>query len=116
MKILTASKILITILVISLIINISLGVVIYNKNNLIDSQKLDFNNLVQKFNEETDKQAKLDECIASADSKYEQTWNSLCELSNNDYYCLQFVGSPKDIEFSKIRSQEKEACLKAYSN
>ncbi len=92
-----------------------------NPNTTIDEQNKrieELNNNIESSNLDiqAQKQTILNKCLALADSKYEQTWNSLCTQDNRVNNCVQFIGSPKDIEFSKIRNLEKDICLKAYGD
>ncbi|HEV8677627.1 MAG TPA: hypothetical protein VN701_02245 [Candidatus Paceibacterota bacterium] len=53
-------------------------------------------------------------CLAQADTEYDQKWNSLCQQEGEADYCQAFVGSPKDIQLTQIRNQEKIQCATLY--
>ncbi len=104
------------ILVLSGAINIYLAKIIYVNKNIIATQQAEIYSLNQQTNKETDNQIQLNNCLSLADRKYEQVWNSICAIGNNGDYCNQFIGSPKDIDFSKVKNEEKGICLKAYGD
>jgi hypothetical protein len=57
----------------------------------------------------------LQACLDDADVKYKQTWASICgQLGASDGSCAEFIGSPKDLEFSQLRNQEKTLCATLY--
>jgi hypothetical protein len=56
----------------------------------------------------------LDNCLRAADQKYQGTWQVLCEKSGSKGHCVDFVGSPRDKEFSQLRIEEQTLCLKLY--
>jgi hypothetical protein len=56
----------------------------------------------------------LADCLQAADQKYKDTWKSLCAQSGSVGYCNEFVGSPRDKEFSQLRVEEMTLCSKLY--
>jgi hypothetical protein len=54
-------------------------------------------------------------CIQAADQKYRDTWDALCANTGRVAHCREFIGSPKDKEFSQLRIDEKTLCGKLYS-
>jgi hypothetical protein len=56
----------------------------------------------------------LDKCLQAADQKYTDTWEALCERAGTKGRCVDFIGSPRDKEFSQLRVEEQTLCLKLY--
>jgi hypothetical protein len=56
----------------------------------------------------------LADCLQAADQKYKDTWRTLCAEDGKVGYCPQFVGSPRDKEFSQLRIEEMTLCSKLY--
>ncbi|TWI60486.1 hypothetical protein IQ16_07606 [Bradyrhizobium huanghuaihaiense] len=57
----------------------------------------------------------LYECVKAADEKYKMTWSTLCSQGGGKGgYCPEFIGSPKDVQFSQLRNEEKALCAKLY--
>jgi hypothetical protein len=56
----------------------------------------------------------LASCLAQADAEYDQKWNGLCAQMSQGDYCGGFVGSPKDIQFTQIKDQQKALCATLY--
>ena len=57
----------------------------------------------------------LADCVQAADQKYKDTWEAICAkltktgaclLFQNMGYCIEFIGSPRDKEFSQLRIEE----------
>jgi hypothetical protein len=57
----------------------------------------------------------LVECLRAADQKYKDTWEALCAQIGKVGRCPDFVGSPRDREFSQLRIEEMTLCSKLYS-
>jgi hypothetical protein len=57
----------------------------------------------------------LADCLQAADQKYKDTWKALCEKSGSFGQCIEFVGTPRDIEFSQLRLDEMAMCAKLYA-
>jgi len=53
-------------------------------------------------------------CVRAADQKYKDTWDTLCTCSGKGLRCDEFVGSPRDREFSQLRIEEMTLCSKLY--
>ena len=53
-------------------------------------------------------------CLSQAEVDYDQKWNGLCEQEGRPLYCSEFVGSPKDVQFSQIKNQQKTLCVTLY--
>jgi len=51
-----------------------------------------------------------------ADQKYKDTWKALCEKTGRFGHCIEFVGSPRDKEFSQLRLDEMGLCSKLTAN
>jgi hypothetical protein len=47
--------------------------------------------------------------------KYKETWEAPCAKSRKTGYCVEFIGSPRDREFSQLRIDEMTLCSKLYS-
>ena len=56
----------------------------------------------------------LADCLQAADQKYKDTWKALCEQTGRFGHCIEFVGSPRDKEFSQLRLDEMGLCSKLY--
>jgi len=56
----------------------------------------------------------LADCVWAADQKYKNTWASLCAQMGKTGYCNDFIGSPRDREFSQLRIEEMALCPKLY--
>ncbi len=56
----------------------------------------------------------LTDCVKAADDKYKATWSTLCSQAGKVGYCTDFVGSPKDLQFSQLRNDEKSLCARLY--
>jgi hypothetical protein len=56
----------------------------------------------------------LADCVRAADQKYQDTWQSLCIRTGRVGHCAEFIGSPRDQEFSQLRIQEMTLCSKLY--
>ena len=56
----------------------------------------------------------LASCLAQAETDYDQKWNSLCQKEGQSDYCNEFVGSPRDVQFTQIKDQEKAICASLY--
>jgi hypothetical protein len=56
----------------------------------------------------------LADCVRSADQKYENTWATLCAQDGKAGYCNEFIGSPRDREFSQLRIEEMTLCSKLF--
>ena len=56
----------------------------------------------------------LANCMSLAEVEYDEKWNSLCEQEGQADYCVQFVGSPRDVQFTQIKDQEKAQCITLY--
>lgn len=56
----------------------------------------------------------LADCLQAADQKYKDTWKSLCAQTGRVGYCTEFIGSPRDKEFSQLRIEEMTLCSKLY--
>jgi hypothetical protein len=54
-------------------------------------------------------------CVQAADQKYKDTWDALCANTGRVAHCREFIGSPKDKEFSQLRIEEMTLCGKLYS-
>jgi hypothetical protein len=52
----------------------------------------------------------LSDCVRAADEKYKMTWATLCSQGGKAGYCADFIGSPKDVQFSQLRNEEKALC------
>ena len=57
----------------------------------------------------------LTDCVRAADQKYKDTWAALCAKVGKVGYCTDFIGSPRDKEFSQLRIDEMTLCSKLYS-
>jgi hypothetical protein len=53
-------------------------------------------------------------CLQSADQKYKDTWDALCTHTGKARRCIDFLGSPRDREFSQLRLEEMSLCSKLY--
>jgi len=56
----------------------------------------------------------LADCVQAADQKYKDTWDTLCARTGKGSRCVEFVGSPRDREFSQLRIEEMQLCSKLY--
>ena len=54
-------------------------------------------------------------CVQAADQKYKDTWEALCTKLGKVGHCIEFIGSPRDKEFSQLRIEEMTLCSKLYS-
>jgi hypothetical protein len=54
-------------------------------------------------------------CVQAADQKYKDTWEALCVQTGRVPHCREFIGSPKDKDFSQLRIEEMTLCSKLYS-
>jgi hypothetical protein len=70
--------------------------------------------LGQSNNQTDNSNGALSDCVRAADQKYKNTWASLCAQDGKVGYCNDFVGSPKDREFSQLRIEEMTLCSKLY--
>ena len=70
--------------------------------------------LGQTNNENDNSNRALADCVRAADQKYKNTWASLCQQTGTAGYCTQFIGSPRDREFSQLRIEEMTLCGKLY--
>jgi hypothetical protein len=57
----------------------------------------------------------LADCVRAADQKYKDTWEALCTKLGKVGHCIEFIGSPRDKEFSQLRIEEMTLCSKLYS-
>jgi hypothetical protein len=57
----------------------------------------------------------LADCVQAADQKYKDTWQALCTQTGRVGRCIEFIGSPRDKEFSQLRIEEMTLCSKLYS-
>jgi hypothetical protein len=53
-------------------------------------------------------------CLQAADQKYKDTWEALCRKDGKLGRCIEFIGSPRDKEFSQLRIEEMTLCSKLY--
>jgi hypothetical protein len=53
-------------------------------------------------------------CVQAADQKYKDTWDALCGQMGKPRRCADFLGSPRDREFSQLRVEEMTLCSKLY--
>jgi hypothetical protein len=63
---------------------------------------------------QTNNNQTLAQCVQAADQKYKDTWEALCFKSGQSGHCIEFVGSPRDKEFSQLRIEEMTLCSKLY--
>jgi hypothetical protein len=56
----------------------------------------------------------LADCVKAADRKYKDTWEALCTRDGKMGHCIEFVGSPRDKDFSQLRIEEMTLCSKLY--
>ena len=56
----------------------------------------------------------LADCVQAANQKYKETWGALCSKSGKSDHCIEFIGSPRDKEFSQLRIEEMTLCSKLY--
>jgi hypothetical protein len=56
----------------------------------------------------------LADCVRAADQKYKDTWEAICIKVGKEGYCIEFIGSPRDKEFSQLRIEEMTLCSKLY--
>jgi len=65
-------------------------------------------------NNQTDNSSRaLADCVRAAEQKYKDTWASLCGRQTGRVgYCDEFIGSPRDREFSQLRIEEMTLCSK----
>lgn len=77
-----------------------------NGHQYQQQQTADYNNM------------QLIKCLGAADQKYTDTWASVCaqagDTSGVGGLCNTFVGSPKDVQFTQLRDQEKAQCATLY--
>jgi hypothetical protein len=64
--------------------------------------------------EAADKATALQSCFNEADQNYIAVQDSLCLQTGRQAGCQEFIGSPKDIEFSKILDDQKRICVDTY--
>jgi hypothetical protein len=57
----------------------------------------------------------LADCVQAADQKYKDTWEALCTQMKKVGHCMEFIGSPRDREFSQLRVEEMTLCSQLYS-
>ena len=57
----------------------------------------------------------LADCVRAADQKYKDTWEALCTKLGKVGHCIEFIGSPRDKEFSQLRIEEMTLCSKLYN-
>jgi hypothetical protein len=62
----------------------------------------------------TENNRALADCVQAADQKYKDTWQALCTKSGKAGHCIDFIGSPRDKEFSQLRIEEMTLCSKLY--
>jgi hypothetical protein len=71
--------------------------------------------LGQTTNQTNNSNQALADCVRAADQKYKDTWASLCGKQMGKVgYCDEFIGSPRDREFSQLRIEEMTLCSKLY--
>jgi hypothetical protein len=71
--------------------------------------------LGQANNQNDNSNRALADCVRAADQKYKDTWASLCfRQTGKAGYCDEFIGSPRDREFSQLRIEEMTLCSKLY--
>jgi hypothetical protein len=71
--------------------------------------------LGQANNQTDNSNRALADCVRAADQKYKDTWASLCfRQTGKAGYCSEFIGSPRDREFSQLRIDEMTLCSKLY--
>jgi hypothetical protein len=63
---------------------------------------------------QTDSSRALADCVQAADQKYKDTWEALCTQIGKVGRCIEFIGSPRDKEFSQLRIEEMTLCSKLY--
>jgi hypothetical protein len=75
---------------------------------------------------QTNNNQALADCVQAADQKYKDTWEAICAKLARDPlfqqqhpgcckgYCTEFIGSPRDKEFSQLRIEEMTLCGKLY--
>jgi hypothetical protein len=75
---------------------------------------------------QTNDKGALIDCVQAADQKYKDTWEAVCAKLAKDPlfqpqhpgcckgYCTEFVGSPRDKEFSQLRIDELSVCARLY--
>jgi hypothetical protein len=56
----------------------------------------------------------LADCIATADKRYSARWEATCIRAGHRGHCANFIGSPRDTEFSQLRIQELSLCAQLY--
>jgi len=71
----------------------------------------------------------LADCVQAADQKYKDTWEAVCAGLAREAaaglslfqrpgcckgYCTEFIGSPRDREFSQLRIEEMTLCSRLY--
>ncbi len=61
-----------------------------------------------------DKASALNNCLLVSAQNYADTWNNLCEQTGKNAGCSEFIGSPKDIEFTKIKQTADQICYNLY--
>ena len=64
--------------------------------------------------EASDKANSLQSCLNLAEQDYIDVQNSLCQQTGRQPLCQEFIGSPKDIEFTKILNDKKQLCINTY--
>ncbi|MEI6057615.1 MAG: hypothetical protein WCQ60_01415 [bacterium] len=88
--------------------------VVNPRNELAQQQFNAQANQDQIAKKQFDTQSALDTCISQAEADYDGTWNSLCQADGKQALCTEFVGSPKDVEYTKILQTDKQQCIDRY--
>jgi hypothetical protein len=70
--------------------------------------------LSQTNNNNNNDNRALADCVGAADQKYKDTWEALCTQMGKVGHCIEFIGSPRDKEFSQLRIEEITLCSKLY--
>ena len=70
--------------------------------------------LGQTNNQTDNSNRALADCVRAADQKYKDTWETLCAKTGKAGFCNDFIGSPRDREFSQLRIEEMTLCSKLY--
>jgi hypothetical protein len=63
---------------------------------------------------QTNNNQALADCVQAANQKYKDTWEALCIKTGKQGHCIDFIGSPRDKEFSQLRVDEMTLCSKLY--
>jgi hypothetical protein len=79
------------------------------KQNLIEKQNQVA--LEQQKQIAKDKADSLEKCLLLATEDYQYEQDNLCKQMGRPAGCAEFVGSPKDIEFTKIRQTDDQLCM-----